>query len=208
MPPWHGTALPAMVGFWLALGVTGWLLLTLRKRVMLVELTTSLAMTALVFYASRFATFWAIAMIPIWARWIELARPRALFNWELAGSVSVSRGAAITMVCALVAFGAPWARHNGLFDRRLPLTGARELRKILPEGRIYNYREWGGVIAWVGHPRWRIAIDGRLYRYDEDDWRAYHRAAVGNQPLDELVARTVRTRSSSTRAFTGGSWIG
>jgi hypothetical protein len=63
------------------------------------------------------------------------------------------------------------------------------LREVVPQGRIYNYREWGGPLILAGHPDWQVAIDGRLYLFGEDDWRAYHEAALGRISPDELARR-------------------
>jgi hypothetical protein len=65
----------------------------------------------------------------------------------------------------------------------------RELKVQFPRARIFNYREFGGALEYVGYPDWRVFIDGRLYLYDDKTWEVYHRAALGNDL--SLVERLV-----------------
>jgi hypothetical protein len=146
-----------------------------------------LVFTVLGLTAARMALFWSLALVPVWARWIDQALPADLFRpredatrppaWLWPTVI----GAEIVVVLLLFVRGP-------VFDREIPLAGLAELKKVLPAGRIYNYREWGGPLILAGQPEWQVAIDGRLYLYTIDTWNEYNRAAGGQVPLKELVA--------------------
>ena len=44
-------------------------------------------------------------------------------------------------------------------------------------------------MAWTGAPGWRVAIDGRIYRYDRSDWESYRAIALGIEPHRELFSQ-------------------
>jgi hypothetical protein len=194
MPPWDASVVDASSTFWLALAgslvllaVSLLLLLQLRLRfcAALEDLALFLVMTVLALSAARFAAFWAVALIPCWVRWIEALKPTTLFA-EAPGTVS-SR-----LVGPLFGLGSllvllPLLRPGKLFSDELPWEGIQRLQAVLPEGRIYNYREWGGPLIFAGFPQWPVAIDGRLYLFSDDEWTQYNRASRGEVPLSELV---------------------
>jgi hypothetical protein len=97
----------------------------------------------------------------------------------------------------------PWIRphltclpesRRSLFDPQFPLAGLQRLRETLGMGRIYNYREWGGMLAFAGAPQWQVSIDGRIYRYDRETWRSYTAVALGT---DEAVRVFERDRPAA-----------
>ncbi len=189
LPPWEETIREAMLGFGLAFVVTAGLLVRLRFRVHLDDLALFAAMTVLALTAARFAVFWALAMVPIWARWIEQIKPSIVFPWP--GHVPVRR-AAFAMLTGLglpIALVVPTIMQGAVTDQFALRAGIAQLQQAMPRGRIYNYREWGGPLILAGHPDWQVAIDGRLYLYGEDDWRIYSEAALGEIPLNHLAQR-------------------
>lgn len=187
MPPWHAEVREAMLGFGLSLAVTVGLLIALRRRVRLADLALFAAMTVLALSAARFAVFWAVAMVPIWARWIEQVKPQAVLGWR--GEVP-ARNLLSALVMGLglpVAVLLPAVLQGPVADQFALSAGIARLKQVVPAGRIYNFREWGGPLILAGHPDWQLAIDGRLYLYGERDWQAYNDAAAGAVPLDDLV---------------------
>jgi hypothetical protein len=147
-------------------------------------------MTVLALSSARFALFWAIVMTPIWAVWIEQAKPRHLFDWPgdcVVGKLIVVASAVIGII--LVVILPPLIRPS-IIDRRLvPLRGLAHLKSVLPKGRIYNTREYGGPLTFFGYPDWLVALDGRLYLYDGATWKEYVDAAQGKVLIEELVCR-------------------
>jgi hypothetical protein len=187
MSPWSPQTFRAMWMFWIGLALSAFLLVKLRLKVRRSDLIHFMLMTLLTFYASRFALFWAISMVPVWARWIEQIRPLHLFNWTGGDPVKRRATAPLLILGLLIVLGVPALQKSTVFDPELPLEGIDQLKTALPSGRIYNYREWGGPLIWAGFPPWQVAIDGRLYLYSKKEWERYNRAALGLIPLPELI---------------------
>src|SRR5262249_49184935 len=89
LPPWDRAVAGAAMAVWLALGVSLAVLLRLKCRVEPRELCLFLVMTLLALSASRLILFWGVAMVPAWARWIERAKPPALFAWRADGPMNL-----------------------------------------------------------------------------------------------------------------------
>jgi hypothetical protein len=190
LPPWDPAVdLSALAFFWIALGITIVLVAFVRKRIPLRQWLTLGSMTSLALYATRFALFWGLAMIPLWADWIESIKAKGSFQW---GDDPVPRRALMAVLAggALLVLVGPATLQSSIFDERLPLEGIRLLKVALPEGRIYNFRQWGGPLIFEGSPRWKVAIDGRLFVYtNRQEWHEYFGAATGRVSLDDLVRR-------------------
>lgn len=189
LPPWHDDVLAAMYGFWMALAVTIVLAVLVGRRIELAEGAVALAMTALALSSARFTLFWSVALVPIWVRWVELARPANTFSWSGEQPVSAHLGFAVFLL-GLLAVGA-FAHFAGVprFAAEIPLRGVAELKERLPRGRVYNYREWSGPLIWTNSPNWQLAIDGRLYLFTRDEWVNYQDIALGRVPLEEFERR-------------------
>jgi hypothetical protein len=189
LPPWDPSVRGAMLPFWVALGVCSLLALRLWRSIRLEDACLFLLLTALTFTAARFALFWAVAMIPILVRWLEAVRPPTLFHWP-DGPVSWPVALPLLLLSLAGAAVAPRVLPRPVIDPEIPLDGIRALRSKLTAGRIYNYREWGGPLILEGASDWRIAIDGRLYLFDDrTEWEEYEKAALGLVPVEELVRR-------------------
>ena len=183
--------LRATAGFWfvLALGVLLWV--RCRTRLTWRDLLPMLLLTGASLYWTRMIVFWALLSGPTLARLLEQAR-RTVFGHRRADLfTTVGRpwqyGAVVVAAAALLT-ASPWVRprvtwlpqsRRALFDPQLPFVGIDVLAQTLDRGRIYNYREWGGILAFAGSPRWQIAIDGRIYRYAPDTWRSHVAVALG-----------------------------
>jgi hypothetical protein len=189
MPPWDVSVRGAMLGFYVAAAGSVAMLLALRCRIPFAEFALFITMTALSLFAARFVIFWSLAMIPIWARWVESLRGRNRFEWPADAPLfnrSLFPAAALLGAVALIV--PPMVQ--GPPGQRYPLQPClRALYEAMPAGRIYNYREWGGPLILAGHPSWRVAIDGRLYHYSREDWLDYYRVAMGLLPTDLLMSK-------------------
>jgi hypothetical protein len=64
----------------------------------------------------------------------------------------------------------------------MPLGAFKNLKAILSEARIFNYREFGGALEYVGYPGWTVFIDGRLYLYPREVWQTYHDISFALSP--------------------------
>ena len=190
LPPWDPAVDLAVVAyFWIAVGTTIVLFALARKRVSLRQLFTLGSMTLVALYATRFVLFWGVAMVPIWADWIDAIMPKDSFRW---GHDPAPRRSSIAVLIGgvILIFLVPANLRSSIFDDRLPLDGIRQLKVALPRGRIYNFRQFGGPLIFEGSPEWRVAIDGRLFVYTNSaDWREYGDAATGRVSLDDLVRR-------------------
>ena len=189
LPPWDASVRGAMVGFGLAALVTIGLLIRLRFRVRLEDAALCAALTLLSLSAARFVLFWAVAMVPVWSRWIEQSKPDGVFAWRGDLPVGRIRSALFAGFGVPLALVLPTLLQGGVADEFALGAGMTRLREVVPQGRIYNYREWGGPLILAGHPDWQVAIDGRLYLFGEDDWHAYHEAALGRISPDDLARR-------------------
>jgi hypothetical protein len=189
MPPWDPSVRGAMVGFGLAAAITIGLLIRLRFRVRLEDAALCAALALLSLTAARFVLFWAVAMVPVWSRWIEQSKPDGVFGWQGDRPVGRIRSALLTGFGVPLALVLPSLLQGGVVDEFALGAGITRLREVTPHGRIYNYREWGGPLILAGHPDWQVAIDGRLYLFGEEHWHAYHEAAMGRVAPDDLARR-------------------
>ncbi|MCP4250201.1 MAG: hypothetical protein GY778_24420 [bacterium] len=189
---------PATSGFFLvlAIGCLSWF--RSRRRIPWRDLLPVVMLTAAALIWSRMIVFWALLSAPLLARLLQDSG-LSLFSdsSDTAVSKKARRWARIGMAATVVVLvcGSPWirphlswlpAQRRSLFDPRFPLAGVQRLRETLGAGRIYNYREWGGLLAWSGAPHWRVAIDGRIYRYGQPDWESYRSIALGTEPYQDL----------------------
>ena len=70
-----------------------------------------------------------------------------------------------------------------------PIHLFESLHREYPKARIFNYREFGGALEYVGSPEWRVFTDGRLYLYDQATFDTYHAVAIARD--SELLNRVV-----------------
>ena len=181
LPPWDPSVRPAMAGFFLSGGIALVLLIINRPNLCLGDWLLLLSMTGLSLYASRFALFWGIALIPLWTQWLESVRPPHRFAWREAPWSPLAVLAAVYSLPAVL---------QGKALPHDPLGECLEtLGMAVPAGRIYNYREWGGPLIFRGFPQWQVTIDGRLYLYDDQDWQDYADVVQGRVDLDKIMTK-------------------
>jgi len=138
------------------------------------ELLPVLVLFALAAIGARFVLFWAIALVPVVARAApDLAEPRLPRWWAVP-----------TLVVALAGLILP-----PRFAPQLPLQAVAALRDTGVAGTVYSHFPWGGPLVDAGYPAWRVAYDGRYYRYASAEWDAYFAASRGEVPLSAIEAR-------------------
>ena len=75
------------------------------------------------------------------------------------------------------------------FGKILPLAAVQVLRDQHIRGTVYNDLLFGGVIIDTGYPDWRVAYDGRYYRYSSEEWGYDGEIKSGIVPLADVVRR-------------------
>ncbi len=187
LPAWHPGVVASMIFFWLALAFFLPIFLKRRKELKVDQIIIFLVMTALTIASARFALFWGVAMIPIFARLIDSEIPDRLFRWPGNSTCSRPLSASVVLGAFCVAIATPMVCGQPVFADRIPVEGIAWLKTVLPAGRIYNTREYGGPLILNGRPEWKIAIDGRLYMYGKDEWKRYAEESTGKLPLESIV---------------------
>lgn len=183
-PPWDAAVAEAMLGFWVAVLVTGALWLLVRRTPRLMPVWCVLLAATL--YAARFGLFWGLVNAAVCAELLGKVRLRVLSR----PAPPWLKKAPVTFLTCLAAVS-PLLLHSGdPISPQIPVRVFAELRDRLPkEARIYNYREWGGPLEYALYGNAKVAIDGRLYLYSADEWREYVRFAAGKMSVEELERR-------------------
>jgi hypothetical protein len=185
LPVWDRATWPAARTVWLGVAVTVGLALAVRVRATWEEVAVAVAFTAAAVGVYRMSLFWAVAMIPVWCRWLEVAYPRLVPDPLTPPRVRPVLVLPAVLGAALVAV----VVRPPVFDPGLPFAGLDRVRALRVHGVVYNYREWGGPLIASAHPSVRVTIDGRLYLFPAADWDDYLRTALGQVPLNEVEAR-------------------
>ena len=188
-PPWDPMVIMAVLPFWFSLAFSLFLILRLRFEVEVRDFCIFVVMTVLALSACRFILFWGLAMVPIWASWIERAKPVGLFAWQPDRRMEPRIFFPVMLLGGALAFGVPSVLGFPSFSEDIPLTGIARLKQALPSGRIYNYSAWGGPLILANSPAWQVAIDGRLGIFDRAQWEEYYATALGKVTIRELVRR-------------------
>lgn len=179
LPLWHPVNRFEAVPVLLIAVVVSWLLLRNPRRIDRGELAVAIVLFAMTVVAFRFVLFWAIALIPVVARAVppppvERRTPAWL--------------APLALVLAVIA--TPLLRPTH-FARTIPLAAIERLRAAGVAGTVFTHFPWGGPAIDVGYPAWRVAYDGRYYRYAPPEWDRYRSTGAG--PVDLVwIERTYR----------------
>jgi len=171
-------AVPVLVAAILALR----LVLTRRARMDGGEIAVALGLLLLTLTAYRFVLYAAVAMVPV------IARAMAPLEHGSAQAGRRVHPAAILVPIVLVAVAAPLLAPTR-FDRSLPLAAVERLREEGVRGTIYGDFPFGGAIIDAGYPAWRVAYDGRYYRYSRKEWQYNGGIENGIVPLVDVVRK-------------------
>jgi hypothetical protein len=147
-------------------------------RVKLTELAVAAVLFAMTVVTIRFVLFWAVALIPLVARTLtaEVDDRRYVPRW--AGPLAI-------LVVALVM---PVIRPTH-FDETLPMAAISRLRQENVRGVIYSDFPFGGPLIDAGYPQWRVAYDGRYYRYTADEWHFNGGVEAGELGLRDILRK-------------------
>lgn len=174
LPLWSPVNRQVAVPILVVAGLAGWLVRR-SGRFVVDEVVPALALLALTFVGYRFVLFWAIAMVPVIARAVPARAEAVLPLWLK----TVPLALAVVLGVALPT----------RFDPSLPLGPIARLRQTGVQGTIYAHFPWGGPLIDAGWPRWRVAYDGRYYRYSKAEWQAYGAASRGEVSLAAIEAQ-------------------
>lgn len=187
MPPWHSSLRSAMLPFNVAFCISLILIIRYWRQFDFTDCIKFIAFSSLTLYSSRFAVYWAIIMIPIWAQSIDIIKGSRYFNWDENNSVSPLKSLLIGFLALFLTIKLYFFSTLSPFDRKIPLACVKNLKELVPSGNIFNYREWAGPLVFFGSPNWRVHIDGRLYLYDLEYWNEYNRIALGEVPISGII---------------------
>jgi hypothetical protein len=157
--------------------VTSWVLLRNPRRIDCGELAVTIALFVMTVFAYRFVLFWAISLVPVVARAVPPPPvERRLPAWL----------APLGLLAAAIA--TPLLRPTH-FIETLPLAAIERLHAAGVKGTIFAHFPWGGPVIDAGYPDWKVAYDGRYYRYTPQEWEDYHRISSGAMSLAEIDRR-------------------
>ncbi|HKT85669.1 MAG TPA: hypothetical protein VJQ77_06245 [Novosphingobium sp.] len=178
LPMWAPANRANSMGILFAAAVTLWLVLGRPRRIVLTELAVAATLFAMTVVTTRFVLFWAISTIPVIAR--AAADP-------VSSRIDVPKWVAPLAILA-AAIAVPQARPTR-FDSSLPLDAIERLRQANVRGVVYADFPYGGPIIDAGYPDWRVAYDGRYYRYTTEEWRFNGDIESGELGLRDILRK-------------------
>jgi len=149
------------------------------RRIDLAEAAVALSLFVMVLLTYRFVLFWAVAMVPVIARLAtadEAAQTHGLSRWLAPLTVG--------LVAVLTPLAAPTR-----FSDTLPMEAIARLKLQDVHGVIYADFPYGGPIIDAGYPDWRVAYDGRYYRYTSEEWHFNGDIEGGHKGLRDILAK-------------------
>lgn len=158
-----------------------------RRRFSASELLLALALLAMTAMAYRFVLFWAVAMVPLIARSLTGAGPEEqapMPTWAPKWAPKWGAVVAVALVALILPLAAPTR-----FAPTLPLGAIAHLKRQNLRGTIYADFPYGGPVIDAGWPAWRVAYDGRYYRYPREEWRYNGGIENGYVPLVDVIAK-------------------
>ncbi len=107
----------------------------------------------------------------------------------------------------------PPSVNEAAFRKGLPVEAAEYLRRVKPQGRLFNSYNWGGYLLWA-LPEYPVFIDGRTDLYTDeviDQWLQVMRAEPGwQQVLEDYGVRLILIEQGSlldNALEAGRTWI-
>lgn len=154
-------------------------------RVDLQELSVTLALFALTLVFYRFAVFWAVSLVPLLAR-LDTPASTASANSRPFARLNLSRlgvMAPTIVIAALITAFKPVT-----FREHLVLAPLEILKDAGVRGTIFADFQFGGMLIHTGFPEWKVAYDGRYYRYSRSEWERFFAIQAGEFRLNDIVA--------------------
>ena len=158
-----------------------------RTRIAPLDFIPALILLVLSAGAVRFVFFFGIALVVPLALALMPSRERTRFQPWTAALALLALGATVALSVAT---------HPTRFAETIPRQCLGTLKATGVQGTIYAHSAWGGPVIDAGFPAWRVAFDGRYYRYTPQEWARYHAAAKGKVRLDWL-----------DRAYRPAAWL-
>jgi hypothetical protein len=186
LPPWSPAVRGAMIYFWAvaALTTVGYVVSLQKGWGRNVEGVLSLLFLALTLSSSRFGVFWALVNIPVVVNLCE-----RLWTMPLGRITLTALSGRMIQGTLVVGMAANVALCPNTLAADQPLAMLAEVKRNFPVAKIFNYREAGGLLEYVGYPGWRVFVDGRLYLFDREIWDLYHSVALVTN--SEVVERVI-----------------
>lgn len=147
-------------------------------RTRLAELAVAVTLLAMTVVTIRFVLFWSIAIVPVIAR--AAAEP-------VTSRMRVPRWAAPVAILAVALVMAVVRPTH--FHESLPMAAIERLRQANVRGVISADFPYGGPIIDAGYPEWRVAYDGRYYRYTTEEWRFNGGVESGDLGLRDILRK-------------------
>jgi hypothetical protein len=150
------------------------------KRVDASELAVAGVLLVMTIFAYRFVLFWGAAMVPVFAR---VLTPEGRNR-------SIGPRSRLVLLASLltVAATAPLLIPTR-FAANIPLEAIASVERTGVRGTVYADYPYGGAIIDTGFPRWRVAYDGRYYRYSSEEWKYNGGIENGYVPLIDVVRK-------------------
>lgn len=180
-PLWIPANQPNAVLAALVVIVTAWLIARSRS-FDASEVAAALGLLLMAVMTYRFVLFWGMAMVPVIAR-----AATGGGGGRAAGPDRREVGVVLGSIL-LVALAMPVLQPTR-FAPTLPLDALQHLRKYPVKGTIYGDFPFGGAIIDTGYPDWKVAYDGRYYRYAREEWQYNGGIENGIVPLVDVVRK-------------------
>lgn len=171
--------LEAVGGLLIFAGLLAWR----GRRVAAEDVVPAVLFAALAIASYRFAMFFAVAAVPVWACGFS---PQA---GQTAGLSPTARRWWLVALGWGLAVAVPTAVRPSHLADYVPFAAVERLKAEGVRGVLYTHAVWAGVLLDAAHPQWVVTYDGRYYLRSKDEWDAYHAAARGEVPVDELDRR-------------------
>lgn len=142
-----------------------------RDRLDAGEVVLALVLGAMTLLAIRFAVFWAIALVAPIARAVRGPDAR-VHPLAMIGS---GMGA---LLLAQALLPSPFADQ-------VPQRAIAAMKQAKVAGTLFT-DNYGGPLIFAGAPQWRVAYDGRYWRYTSAEWDRFRAIQHGDQGLADV----------------------
>lgn len=176
-PVWASVNRGFLAGFAAVTAIAGLVIWRGRTRIAPLDFIPALILLVLSAGAVRFVFFFGIALVVP----LALALMPGGERRERSSRTALLTFAALAFAVALSLVARPTR-----FAEAIPRECLAALKATNVRGTIYAHSAWGGPVIDAGYPTWRVAFDGRYYRYTTAEWARYHAAARGEVRLDWL----------------------